>query len=589
MSQKAVLIISDGEHSKLGDIEGEEARIPDQVAKKIKAFSASHKDVPVVIITVDRMIESEKAKKGSDYETKWTKELTKHCVGKSFYYKPGSKPEDSLPKIFNIIVPHRDKVLLSRNPYSDRNKEFFFSEENDEYVVGLKIRCTLPKAELVVEGYPNWKADSYLELAKLFSVKWVEREGDNPNRNKQEKKSDILPLTDSPVKYEDLKITCLNLEKAFPVSREPREFTLIFSLSSGSGTNQDKPEIDKISLVFKQKLPAVEITKRFSEMFVMRSNVKNHLKFQSEIDLPDHLQQDIPLIISVPENDCFYEYQTERLLLKDTTGSPGRGKFNLSIRAKRVPNICYRISDDNILINFKTANNGKVQPIDANQVGAIDFRVVSRWLYWPYQINQFMYIPFLIVLLLFVTFPFLVEIYDNENKTLWRVQQKWYFIWFEATGNPKSNIEKAVLSWEGSGKRKRSSEKTLDLSKKDFIWPIRNYQITLQEKGGTAQEDNLRFSHNAEKWGKQLKTLFLGVCYVAALFAGVSLYVSWPWNIPMPMLIFIVIVLTALITWQFARHGDSILPRLRAFGIITSLSEEFVGVLRFICSNIFFQ
>ena len=270
--------------------------------------------------------------------------------------------------------------------------------------------------------------------------------------------------------------------------------------------------------------------------------------------MPNHLQQHVPLIISVPENDCFYEHQEEQLLLKDTTGSPGRHEFNLPIQAKRVDGIWHRISDDNIQINFKTSNNGKVQPIDADQVGTIDFRVVSRWFYWLYQINQWMWILFLIVSLLFVTSPFFVKIYDNKNETVWWVQQKWYFVWFEATENLKSNIEKAVLSWEGPGKRKTSSEKILDLSKKHFIWPIRNYQITLQEKGGTTQEYKFEFSHNAEKWFKQLKTLFLRVCYVATLFAGVSLYVSWPWTIPMSILISTVIVSTALITWQLARH-----------------------------------
>ncbi len=401
MSKKAVLIISDGEHSESKELEEEAARIPTNAAEAIKEFSASHKDVPVVIITVDRMIGREKVKKGSDYATKWTKELTKHCVGKSFYYKPSSKPEDSLTRIFDIIAPHRDKVLLSRNPYSEINKEFFFSEKNNEYIVGLNIQCTLPKAELVVEGHPNWKIDSYSDLAELFSVKWEEREEGNPNRDKKDKKSNILSLTNSAVKYENLKITCLNLEKAFPVSREPREFTLTFSLGSGSGTNQKKLGIDKISLLFKQKLPAAEITKRFSETFVMRSNVKNHLKFQLKIDLPDHLQQRIPLTISVPENNCFYEYQEEQLLPKDTTGSPGRQEFHLPIKAKRVDNIWHRISDDNILINFKTANNGKVQPIDADRVGAINFRVVSRQFYWLYWINKhIMWMLFSIVFVL---------------------------------------------------------------------------------------------------------------------------------------------------------------------------------------------
>ena len=118
----AVLIISDGEHSVRGDEGGGKPRIPEDVSEAIKDYAAFCKDIPIVIVTLDRINRKKQKKSGSDYEDLWTNELSGHCIGKSLYYESNTTEQEILDGIFDIITPSRNKVLVTRL-LEDKNKE----------------------------------------------------------------------------------------------------------------------------------------------------------------------------------------------------------------------------------------------------------------------------------------------------------------------------------------------------------------------------------------------------------------------------------------------------------------------------------
>lgn len=576
--QKAVLIISDGEHSVQGDLGGErEARIPENAANAIKTFSENYPDVPIVIITTDRMLKTRAIQSGFFYAAKWTKELEKHSAGKSFYYGPGSKPEEILTQAFDIIESYRNKVFITLDPNNKRRYSF---NEKDECTVELVVRCTLPNVNLMVTGHPDWKIDSDIDI---FPCKW-EQTGKN-----------TISITDSTPQQENLIIGCSNIEKASLVSREPRKFTLTFS--------RDEVEIGKLSLFFKQQLPSIEITKRSNKKVIMKSNAENSLTFQSKIDLPNHLKEPILLSVRVPDTNCFYEDEQKKIIPIDTTGSPGRDEFDLLIKTKRVDKFWSRISDDNISISFETNDRGTAYRVDTNQVGKIDFRVAPGWLYVLYQINQHVWIPSVAILICVALYPFFDDkirtitrisgeeftvsgntIYDSKGRQILLLQQKWWFFKFElAKDSLKSGIEPATLFRQRSGKEKVDDKKTDLLSDKDRMKLIGTYRIILSEDRKTESKFNVDWNYRLQTWHKIMKWVWipLGTCAIALGFA--DFYVPWP----VPLLhiiifgvlpIFLVIVFFSWKWWHSYRMSNS-MDKLVSIGRGISLLDAVLSIL----------
>ena len=550
--EKAVLIISDGEHSVPDDLGGREARIPPNVTKAIKTFTEAHPNVPIVIITTDRMLKTGAIQSGFSYAAKWTKELEEHSAGKSLYYGPGSKPEEILTQVFDIIGPYRDEVFITL----DRNdKKRYSFNEKDECTVELVVRCTLPNVDLKVTGHPDWKTDSDIDISSLFPCKWEQTD------------EDTISITDSTCQHENLIIGCSNIEKASLVSREPRKFTLTFM-------NQDGAEIRKISLFFKQKLRAIEITKGFKKKVIMKSNAENPLKFQSKIDLPNHLKEPILLSVGVLDTNCFYKDKQKKIISIDTTGSPGRHEFDLLIKTKRVGKLWSRISDDNIPISFETNDRGTTYHVDTNQVRKIDFRLVSKPFYCLYYLNYYSIKVFLgIFILFFLIVPVFVRFHDGGDNQFFCIRQWWIFVWLEASNNPNSGVEKATLYRESSGKNKRVKGKKFKLSKKKYISPVGTYRIIL--------ENNQEFNVKAKNWVKRLKQ-FLPWCFYPTIgLAPLSFYVSWPWDISIWTLL-LVIVGTAIVTWYFVRLRSSMEANfIKVLSGITGLLDIIWDIIQF--------
>ena len=555
--QKAVLIISDGEHSVPENLGGPETRIPPNVTKAIKTFTEVHPNVPIVIITTDRMLQTGAIQSGFSYAAKWTKELEEHSAGKSLYYGPESKPEEILTQTFDIIGSYRDKVFITLDPNNKRRYSF---NEKDKCTVELLVRCTLPNVNLMVTGHPDWKIDSD-DISSLFPCKWEQTD------------EDTISITDSTPQQKNLIIGCLNIEKASLVSREPRKFTLTFS--------RDEVEIGKLSLFFKQQLPSIEITKRSNKKVIMKSNAENPLKFQSKIDLPNHLKEPILLSVRVPDTNCFYEDEQKKIIPIDTTGSPGRDEFDLLIKTKRVDKLWSRISDDNIPISFETNDKGTAYRVDANQVGKIDFRLVSKFFYYLYCVNDYIIKVFWGIFILLLIFPFFIRFHDGGNNQFLCIRQCWYFVWLKAKNNFNTDIEKATLYRESSGKNKRVKGKKFKLSKKKYISPIRTYQITLQNNKVGEQEFNVKFSDQAKNWSKRLKRLLACCFYPTLVFAPLSLYVSLPWDISIWTLL-LAIVGTAIVTWHFARLRSPMdASFIKVLRNITGLLDIFWDLIQF--------
>ena len=553
--QKAVLIISDGDHSVENNPGGGEERIPPAVSKAIKVFSESHPDVTVVIITTDRIIKADDPKPGGGYATQWTKKLMRHCIGKSFYYESGSRPQEILAKIFDVIVPHRDKVLIMQN--QDEEKGYVFNKQGQS-TVELVIRCTLPKVDLVVRGYPDGKTDS-----SLFGCKW------------KQTGTKILHLTGrNTYRNEDLKIICLKPDEAFPTSQEAFEFTLIFSHLPAQGTNQYEDKICKISLLFRKQLPTIEITRLFDETVIMKTSEKNLLKFRSKIDFSDHFKQPITFNVSIPKNNCF-SAQKERVSIPiDTTSSPGQHEFNLSVQANSIDNRWGKESDDNVLIDFNTNNTSSAYSIDAKQVGAIDFRVVPSVFYYPYKyLSPVIWWLFGFVFICIASYAFVARIYkittsdnasdlgegfrvhgntiyDDTGRQILRLRQWWYLVRFEPTAdNFNSYMEKSIFLERCSGKKDKS-EKEINIFQWRFIKRTRRYQIILQQNSGASNIFNVNWNSSSKKWNEILRN-FIWIFGIIFIFLT---YISWPlflWVITVS-----VVLLISLIAYLFRRYID---------------------------------
>ena len=589
--QKAVLIISDGEHSVQDDLGGREARIPPNVTNAIKTFSEAHPNVPIVIITTDRVLQTGTIQSGSFYTARWTKELEEHSAGKSFYYSPGSKPEEILTQAFDIIESYRDKVFITLD--RSEKKRYSFNKEY-KCTVEVVVRCMLPNVDLMVTGHPDWETDSDLNLSSLFCCKWEETD------------KNTISIKDSTARRKNLIISCLNTEEAFRASHEPRQFTLTFSRRSAQDMNQDEVEIRKISLFFKQKLPAIEITKEFNKKVVMKSNAENPLKFQSKIDLPNHLKEPILLSVKVDDTKCFYGHEQKKIIPVDTTGSPGRNEFDLLIKTKRVDKFWSKIPDDNIPISFETSDSGTAYDVDANQVGKIDFRVVRYWLYFLYHANGYAWILFVAILIIyFVLYPFFYDrirtityisgegfkvsgntIYDSKGKQVVWLQQKWWSVTFEfAEISLKSGIETAKLFWQRSGKEKVDENKKINLSShKHHMKRKRTYTIILSEDGNTESEFNAYWNYRLPTWHKIVKWawILLGIC--AAILVGARIYVSWPLSaLQTNILIFSVIFMAVYVyskLMKSRRNNDShLLGNLAELGRAASWLEGLISLI----------
>ena len=419
--QIAILIISDGEHSTEDDEGGDTIRIPLEVARKFEAFSENHKDVPIVMVTIDQETQENTEASSSDadigtrglnYADKWRKELKKHPVGQSFYYGSKSTLDNILENIFNVIAPYRDKVLVTHAP--ERETESNSADNQEWYIVPVRIQTTLSEVTLKVGTSIAGKKDD--DAPKINTI-WEELKG--KNREKSSLTISRQPPNDRIDRSERVLINRANLREAF--KREavkkansnsslwtPQIFTLNFYQGEGEvGTvslpfSEDKPP-------FSEDKPKIQIEPMFGEDVILKARQKRDLRFKANIiDPSHHFKQAIPIKVIVEKDQVFRGKIVEftptiktEIIPKDTTDKRGRHEFNLSIEAFGIDrpwgkNIC----DGKIKISVKPYENNPVYTIDDSKLGKINFRVVHKWVYFAHQCAQFIWVPFLAIVLL---------------------------------------------------------------------------------------------------------------------------------------------------------------------------------------------
>ena len=559
--QKAVLIISDGQHSVDNKEDEKESNDPQSVIKAIESFLTSCPNTPIVLINVNPI-----AKTDLDYAELWTKELEKHPTGDILYYD-GSESElqNILEEIFGIITPHRGKMLITRDP-EDENKDDVFN--NKTCTVKVIIQCPLPTALLKIKAKPLWKTS-----AELFNTRW-EKTRQQPEDTLLEP-TNILTITDSGTLHEEVKITCLNPNEAFspPNQQQPQILTLIFSPATG----RDE-EIGRISLLFKEQKnqPKLQITREFDKNFVLKSNADNNLKFQAEIDSSNfYSKESLLLNVTVAENKCFNRYSKPEIVPIDRTDNSERPEFNLSISTKRVKHLFDKIiPSDNISIDFKTDDSRVAPDIDLSPAEKINFQVVHGLIYYLYHINRFVWIPFLFIGVGFVLCRFINiykitsddtsvssdgfkvlgnRIYDNKGRPVLRLRQWWVFVWLEwAKNSLKSDIRRAKLLPQSSEKkRKPEVEETNLLKHKDSIRLTGRYHIILQEDRKSESRFNVDQNYTFKIWNERIKhsLVYFGVAAFFPMVGGT--YVSWPWFSPGEVLILALAVLLTFVGLWF--------------------------------------
>ena len=567
--QTAILIISDGEHSVPGNKGGGKARIPTEVSEKLANFLTVYRDIPIVMITVNRT-----GKEDSDYAAKWTEEFDTYSVKnkKSFHYDSESKKRN-LKKIFDTIAPYRSETFVIRDPKAD-NQSSVFNKRN--HILKLLIQNPLQRARIEVTGKPNWK----LEFP-LFSSSWEEYPAKftTIGPGKSEKFTTIGPGESD----RSVNITCLNMNEVIPAFQRPKPliFTLTFHQWSEQSITRAERPVGEISLLFQKAKPALQITKRFGHKLVLASNERTDLKFRANIKSSYPLfEQLIPLKVEISENRCFTTKggtvnPSTAIISLETGGQTGTHEFNLPIVTKTVKGFLGKQSNNDVTINFPTNDNSTEYYID-NQVNKIDFRVVHRWLYVLYHINRYVWIPFVAILICVVLYPFFDDrictitcisnegfkvfgntIYDSKGEQVLRLRQKWWFVKFElAKDSLKSGIETATLSRQHSGKEKVDQNKKTDLlSHKHSMKLGGAHRIILSENGKTESTFNI-------DWNCTLKTrykigrrvlVFFGIC--AAILGVPWVYISWP--LPTLQVSILMLLLICIIGHFFYKLGKS--------------------------------
>ena len=406
--QSAILIISDGEHSVDGDKGGGEARIPLKVARKLKVFSEHHKDIPIVMVTIDQGTQTDTVTNGSeakglDYTNEWREELKRHPVGQSLYYSSQSTLDDILASIFNVIAPYRDKVLITRA--SALKKEIDSTSNQEWYTVQVQIQSTLPEVTLRVESSIPEKndADNF-----MIRTEWEELK-----RERKDKDKSILIIRRqrrdfSINKTEKVRIKGSEIRDAFKSisssssAWKPQIFTLNFY------RGEDK--VGTISLPFPEDKPRIQISRLFGETVVLKAGNKNDLRFKAKSIPPiHHLEQPISIKIRVDgdQKKTFEEkigdfkpsIKTE-IISKDLIRRPGQHEFNLSIKAFPVDHLLHKKTCDDIEISVEPYDNNPGYTIDDSELGKMDFRVVHESVYFLYECVHFIWVPFLAIVLL---------------------------------------------------------------------------------------------------------------------------------------------------------------------------------------------
>ena len=541
VSRKAVLIISDGEHSVKSENGAEKGKIPEGVTNAIEKFSESCPNIPIVIVTINQEVGI-----GSDYARLWTEEIKRHpnSIGEGFYYRLRSEPKDILDRVFKVITP----MIVTRDP-QDKNKGDAFIDGS--CTVGVLIQCPLPRASLKVSVTPS----------DMFNCKWERAE---------EQWEDYLSVTRSRNLDKKVKITRLTQED---VQQGPRIITLTFFHVLGQGINQE--EIGSVSVLFKGDQPTLQITRQRSiiewwdkgETVILKSEGNKDLKFQTKIDLSGHSFK-LPILLNatVPDNKCSIRLSKTELIPIDTTGNPGKHEFNLSVEAKRIDGFPPKGPDEDIEINFKIDDDSTKHQIDDEQVGKIKFRLVSEPVYTLYRIS---YLIGIFVILFLILFPFLGKvykitpdetavsdgrcevfgdtIYDSGGKPVLQLRQgSWFGYLKRIENNIKSDIRQVVLLPQSSRKRRKVKTGGINSLDGNFLWPKEGYQIVLRENGGSESRFNIHWNYTYRIWYESLNRSipyfgFFSIVFLSACFLA-WFYVSFPFSLVQTIIFFVVLV-----------------------------------------------
>lgn len=613
----AILIISDGEHSPEKNAPGQQdASVPSDVVAAIESFSTSSNNIPIVMLIVDRMSQGE-AVESSDYVDEWAQKLTEHKVGQSIYYGHGSELEVILKQIFDIIAPQRNRIVVQHTAKS--GYQGFFLDDREPYTVNLKIESELPNVYLKVEGPSPWGS----EYTSAFgSSIWQQ------NKPLTKINKNILPPTIQRTRSEPVEITpSLEFRNAF--NNSPSQiFVLTFHQLSESNVGQTENPIGKTPLLFHKTKPKVQIAEwsGLDNKVLLKSKGKSDLEFQAKIkSLPSRFRQPIPLTVTIPENDCFSmirEGTTEQVaIIPLNTASYSRWqKFKVPIEIENIDDSGSRQSKGNITIKFQIDYSNKEHQIhnkgsEPDVLAALkpDVLVVKEWIYHLYEANTYIWIPFLLIIILAVFYPFFARIYeltemtledfsirpeefkvqghtiyDSKGQLVLHLRQRWWFAWLEQTGtNPKSDIEKAKLLTLSSEKSRKSEEKDIKLLyKKYLIWPTNRYQITLQANGRSS-EFNIDCNYTLKTWYKGIKRFLLWLIIPTFILMVGCVCVFWHWY-PRLTVGFLVISLILFVGWVirvFRRTGQdkgvykwSI---LRGLSSIVSVFDGSIGIVEF--------
>ena len=522
VSQRAVLIISDGKHSVENEEGAEEGKTPQSVTNAIKKFSKSCQNVPIVVVTINR---------GTYYADLWTEEIRRHpdSIGKGFSYGLKSKPQqDILDQIFGVIMPDRLKMIVARDPKDENKGDAFI---NGSCTVGILIQCPFPKAYLRVTGTPLWGKSS-----DTFRYEWEAA---------KEHQKDLLIITSSGNLQEKIKITRLTDENSSASMQQgPRIIQLTFSQFLGQ--DRDEKKIGEVSVLFKESQPTLQITRRGSiirwwekdKTVILKSDGSEDLKFRAKIDLSDHhFKLPIPLNITAPNNNCFSRLSKTEFIPIDTTGSPGKHEFNLSIRAKRIDGFPPKLYCESIGVNFEIDDGSTKARID-DRVGKINFKVVSGPLYYLYRINQFIWIP---VALIFCFCLLSLKSYqitpDNTSTSVGG---------FKVFGNTVYDRRgKLVLRL-----RRHYGFPALERMEDNFIkflgWPKGGHLVPLQGNGGSDSRFNVHWKYSYRAWYEMVERFApcFSICF--GILISVWLYVSWPLSIGNLIILLFLFVLIVL-------------------------------------------
>lgn len=566
--QTAILIISDGEHSVENDEGGEKARIPDTVKTIFAKFSnyckKIGKEIPIVIITVDRVVKKGDdyvVKKGDDYEDQWKQVLANHSIGESFYYNSESELKNTLRQIFDTIASHRSKMFVIRDPEAN-NQSFFFNDGDG--TVKLLIQCPLQEARLEVKGKPDpdWDVNP-----TLFSYEWEKTA--NPERN-------IFTFTGPRDSSNNVNITCHNLSQTISDFQSQKPLILMLEFHQLPEQGRSEQPLGKIRLPFEKQKPVLQITKvfddkfilfaliPFSDKFILRSDESKSLKFQGEIKSSYSLLGSlIPLEVKVSENDCFTlngKTRSPTTTIIDIGAQLGSQEFNLPIVAEGVDKFFHKKSED-VTINFQAGDSSTGYDIE-NKVEEIGFQVVSKWFYWLYHLDLLIvwyFVPFCVIFVVLypcwkriytITGPITTHrgedfkvsgntIYDSKGREVLRMQRWWF---------AKVKLVEGILQ---TAQLRRMPDKDIDLlSKKYRIKPTKNYQIILSKDGET--ESTFKVDQNYTRttlW--EIGGWFLGVLGLFSIpIVGVGIYVSRSLSV---LVCFLLVIALLAVCFSIAR------------------------------------